>query len=259
LKFLSNIDQVYGLQLLSREVYLAIWITIFVVMGFYLLGKIRLSHDSEVKHVSVGRLLIAMASFAFSIYLFTGLMGAPLKAVSSLIPPASVQNVANTGAVSVAPKHNEPECGPAKYGDKLHLPHGLAGYFDYNQGLACAKVQNKPVFLVFKGHACANCKKMENSVWAQPEALSILSNDYVVIALYTDDRTTLPEQEWATSPIDGKVLKTMGRVNLDLLVSKYNKNTIPYHVIIKPDGTEHELEVTFDNAIFNEFLKKGLQ
>lgn len=259
LKFLSNIDQVYGLHLLSREVYLAIWVTIFVVMGFYLLGKIRLAHDSELKHVSVGRLLIAMTSFAFSIYLFTGLMGAPLTAVSSLIPPPSAQTAAISGAFISTSEQNEPECGPAKYSEKLHLPHGLTGYFDYKQGLACAKEQNKPVFLVFKGHACANCKKMENSVWAQPEALSILSNDYVVIALYTDDRTTLPEQEWITSPIDGKILKTMGRINLDLLMSKYNKNTIPYHVIIKPDGTEHELEVTFDNAVFTEFLKKGLQ
>jgi thiol:disulfide interchange protein DsbD len=260
LKFLSNIDQVYGFNILNREIYLAIWIVIFFMLGMYLLGKLRFAHDSETKHVGVGRLLLSMASFVFTIYLFTGLLGAPLRSVSSLLPPqtAGYQSTTISAGGSSVALPDTPACGPAKYADKLHLPYGLPGYFDYEQGMACAEEQNKPVFLVFKGHACANCKKMENTVWNQPEVLKMLSEDYVVIALYTDDRTSLPEEEWKVSSFDGRTLKTMGRVNLDMLMSQYNINSIPYHVIITPDGTEYELEVTYDNKVFSDFLEKGL-
>lgn len=257
LKFISNIDQVYGFNLLSREVYLAIWMVLFSLLGLYFLGKIRFSHDSEVPYLGVGRLMLAIVTFSFVVYLYTGLHGAPLSTISSLLPPPGQQMsqaVAGSGTAGTIP---DALCGPAKYGDKLHLPHGLQGYFDYEEGMACAKEQNKPVFLVFKGHACANCKKMENTVWTDPEVLRMLSSDYVVIALYTDDRTTLPEQDWVT-PADGKTLKTMGKINLDFQISKYNTNTIPYHVVIKPDGTEQELAVTFDTDEFRDFLKKGL-
>jgi thioredoxin-related protein len=149
-------------------------------------------------------------------------------------------------------------CGPAKYADKLHLPLGLTGYFDYEQGMACAKELGKPVFLVFKGHACANCKKMENGVWADSRALKMLSEDYVIIALYTDDRTKLPEEEWITSGVDGKVKNTIGKKNLDFQIDKYATNSIPFHVVIEPDGTEHKLGVTFVANDFVSFLEKGL-
>jgi thiol:disulfide interchange protein len=259
LKFISNIDQVYGFDLLSRDLYLAIWIVIFIMLGMYLLGKIKFAHDSDLNHVGVFRFLLSMASLVFALYLFTGLLGAPLKPVSALIPPQAAertisQNVDQTNNVSDI----KPLCGPAKYADKLHLPYGLTGYFELNEGLACAKEQNKPVFLVFKGHACANCKKMESLVWSDPEILQKLRKDYVIIALYTDDRTTLPEKDWVTSKVDGKILKTMGRVNLDLLMSKYNKNSIPFHVIIKPGGAEQELAVTYDTEVFNRFLESGI-
>ncbi len=259
LKFLSNIDQVYGFNLLSRNLYLSIWIVIFTLMGVYLLGKIKFSHDSEIKHLSVGRFLLSLVSFVFALYLFTGLLGAPLKPISSLLPPPSANHtvMATSGQGQVA-SDSAPECGPAKYADKLHLPHNLNGYFDLEQGLACAEEQNKPAFVVFKGHACANCKKMENTVWDQPEVLQTLSEDYVVIALYTDDRTKLPESEWETSEIDGKTLKTMGRLNLDILMSDYEKNSIPYHVIIEPDGTKHEMGVTYEDDVFVSFLTKGI-
>jgi thiol:disulfide interchange protein DsbD len=259
LKFLSNIDQVYGFNLLSRDLYLSIWIVIFWMLGMYLLGKIKFSHDSDLKHVGIGRFLLALASWVLTLYLFTGLLGAPLKPISSLIPPPSEKiSISQSVEKTVTSENTVPLCGPAKYADKLHLPYGLSGYFDLEQGLACAKEQNKPVFLVFKGHACANCKKMENTVWDQPEVLNMLKNNYVVVALYTDDRTTLPEPEWKTSSYDGKQLKTMGRVNLDILMTKYQKNSIPYHVIIEPDGTEMEMDVTYDNDEFVGFLKKGI-
>jgi thioredoxin-related protein len=124
--------------------------------------------------------------------------------------------------------------------------------------MACAEEQNKPVFLVFKGHACANCKKMENTVWGDQRALKMLSEDYVIIALYTDDRTTLPDNEWVVSNVDGKEKKTMGKKNLDFQIDKYATNSIPYHVIISPDGTEHKLGVTFKDDEFVSFLEKGL-
>ncbi len=258
LKFLSNIDQVYGLGLLSREIYLAIWIVVFFILGLYFLGKIKFSHDSDLPYVGVGRLFLSIITFTFVIYLFTGLLGNPLTSISALIPPAS--NNAYYAQNTTATVHNESQelCGPAKYADKLHLPHGLSGYFEYEQGLACAKDQGKSAFVVFKGHACANCKKMENTVWANPEVLKILSEKYVIVGLYTDDRTNLPEDEWITSAVDGKVKKTMGKKNLDIQISKYNTNSIPFHVIIEPDGTEHTMNVTFDDDVFKNFLEQGL-
>lgn len=257
LKFLSNIDQVYGFGILSREIYLAIWIVVFFLLGLYFLGKIKFSHDSDLPYVGVGRLFLAIITFTFVVYLFTGLLGNPLASVSSLIPPQSVRTGFNSNAAGASQNPTVELCGPAKYADKLHLPHGLPGYFDFEQGLACAKEQNKPLLIVFKGHACANCKKMENTVWTDSEVQKLLSDKYVLVGLYTDDRTTLEETEWVTSS-DGKVLKTMGKINLDLQISKYKTNSIPYHVIIQPDGTEIKLGVTFDNAEFRTFIEEGL-
>jgi thiol:disulfide interchange protein DsbD len=257
LKFLSNIDQVYGLNFISREIYLAIWIVLFFLLGMYFLGKIKFSHDSDLPYIGTGRLFLSVATFTFVIYLFTGLFGAPLASISSLLPPQSSGQSYFQAGPSGQSVQNE-LCGPAKYADKLHLPHGLNGYFEYEQGMACAEEQQKPVFLVFKGHACANCKKMENGVWADPRALKMLAEDYVIIALYTDDRTKLPEDEHITSNVDGKVKDTMGKKNLDFQIDKYATNSIPFHVIIEPDGTEHKLGVTFEDDEFVNFLQKGL-
>ncbi|VAW12441.1 Cytochrome c-type biogenesis protein DsbD, protein-disulfide reductase [hydrothermal vent metagenome] len=259
LKFLSNIDLVYGFNILTRDIYLSIWIVIFSLLGMYFLGKIKFSHDSDMPYLGVGRMFLGMATFTFVLYLFTGLLGAPLTNISPLIPPAESHGYFSSHTTQVPLEDNDVGlCGPAKYADKLHLPQGLPGYFDFEQGLACAKKQGKPAFVVFKGHACANCKKMENTVWADPEVLQLLAERFVVIGLYTDDRTTLPEEDWVTSPVDGKVKKTMGKKNLDLQISRYNSNSIPFHVIIMPDGTEYKLGVTFDKEEFKNFLKKAL-
>ncbi len=261
LKFLSNIDQVYGFGILNRNIYLAIWMVVFSLLGMYFLGKIKFAHDTDLPHLGIGRLFLSIATFTFVVYLFTGLLGAPLSAVSALIPPQDDTHsyvVSNAGGGTTS---NEAVgvCGAVKYGDKLHMPHGLPGYFDYKQGLACAKKQNKPVLLVFKGHACSNCKKMESSVWTNPEVQKMLAEKYVLVALYTDDRTTLAEDEWITSELDGKVKKTMGKKNLDLQISKYKTNSIPFHVIIEPDGTEMKMGVTFNEDEFKDFLQKGLK
>ena len=260
LKFLSNIDQVYGLQIISREIYLAAWIVIFSLTGLYFLGKIRFHNDDEVSSVGTVRIFLAIATFTFVLYLFTGLSGAPLSSISALLPPASPGQVLAGAQSTSSPVVNPVNelCSPPEYADKLHLPHGLTGYFDFKQGMNCAEKLNKPAFIVFKGHACANCKKMENTVWADPEVLKLLSEEYVIIALYTDDRTTLPQEQWITSKTDGKVKKTMGKKNLDLLISEYRTNSIPFHVIIEPGGEDHKLGVTFDRDRFFSFLKKGL-
>jgi thiol:disulfide interchange protein DsbD len=265
LKFIANIDQTYHLGIISRDVFLAIWIVIFILLGIYLLGKLKFSHDSDVPFISVPRLIMAMASFVIALYLLPGMFGADLNAVSALIPPKSAQefDISKSQAVSVSGTSAEPIslCESPKYGDILHLPHGLEGYFDYEQGMVCAKKLNKPVLLDFKGHACANCKEMENKVWSDPEVLKRLQNDYLVIALYVDDRTKLPENEWVTSTYDGKVKKNIGKVNADFQISRYNINSQPYYVLVDTDGNNlvepqgHNLNI--DNFI--KFLDSGVE
>jgi len=268
LKFLSNMDQTYHLGLLSRDVFLAIWIVIFTLMGFYLLGKIKFSHDSDLPHIGVPRLALIIATFTFVLYLIPGLFGAPLKAVSGLIPPQNSQvfNLPaliseNSGGDSAEEQSSIAVCEQPKYADFLHLPYGLEGYFDYQQGLECARKLNKPILLDFKGHACSNCKEMEGKVWSDPQVLKRLREDYLIIALYVDDRTKLPESEWVVSEYDGKVKKTIGKRNIDFQISGYQVNTQPYYVLIDHDEKmlttprSHDLDV--DEYI--NFLDEGLK
>jgi len=256
MKFLLTIDTSYHLGIFSREVYLAIWIVIFSLMGFYLLGKIKLSNDNDLPFVSVPRLTLAIITFVFVIYLIPGLFGAPLKAVSSLIPPMESQSFKigqnnPAGPVLGAPlfKDIQETCETPKYADILHLPYGLEGYFDYEQGMACAKKMNKPVFIDFKGHACSNCKDVEAKVWSDPRVQQKLRNDFVMIALYVDDRTKLPESEWITSSIDGKMKKTIGKKNADLQIQMFKVNSQPYYAIVNLSGKllvnpiAHELNI----------------
>ena len=243
MKFLLNIDQVYELHIFTREAYLAIWIVIFALLGFYLLGKIKFAHDSDVPHIGVFRLILVIAVFSFTIYLIPGLFGAPLKMVSSLVPPITTQQfnlsqpVMVSGVGSAAAGPEQELCGTPRYSDRLTLPFGLKGYFDYNEGMACAKQQNKPVFIDFKGHSCANCKKMEAEVWSDPRVQALLK-EYIIIALYCDDREELPEAEWVTSSINGKVMKTMGKRNADFQVTRFNTNTLPYYNLLDTEGKE---------------------
>ena len=266
-KFFSTIDQVYHLNILSRDVYLSLWIVIFTLLGFYLLGKLKLSHDSDLPYIKVPRLVMAIASFTFVVYMIPGLFGADLNGIAALIPPKSAQKFDITGTMS-AGVETQPGlsssqgemCGTPMYSDILHLPHGLEGYFDYEEGMACAKQQDKPVFLDFKGHACSNCKEMEARVWSNPEVLRRLREDYIIIALYTDDKTKLPESEWITSRFDGKVKKTMGKKNMDLEITLFNTNTQPYYVLLDPEGKSlaaprgHNLDID----AFIDWMDSGL-
>ncbi|MDR0737811.1 MAG: thioredoxin family protein, partial [Prevotellaceae bacterium] len=233
-------DTGYGLNLFTREAYIAIWIVIFSLMGCYLSGKIKFSHDSDVAHIGVFRLFLVIATFSFVVYLIPGLFGAPLNMISGLTPPMSAQqfNVSKPAAHAPGTLENTTYsklCGTPKFSDKLHLPHGLQGYFDYEEGLACAKQQNKLVLLDFTGHSCSNCKKMAADVWSDPEVRELLEQ-YIIIALYTDDKTELPESEWITSKVDGKVKKTMGKRNADFEIDRFNTNTLPYYVVLDNDG-----------------------
>jgi thiol:disulfide interchange protein DsbD len=270
LKFLSIADQTYHWGILDREVYLAIWIVIFTLMGFYLLGKLKFAHDSDLPFISVPRILMAIIVFSFVMYMIPGMIGAPLKALSGYLPPqqsldfdvnAIVRN--NLKLASFSSGDNDDKktlCEHPKYSDFLHLPHGLEGYFDYNQGLACAKALNKPVFIDFTGHGCVNCREMEASVWSDPEVLKRLRNDYVVIALYVDDKTHLPKDEWVKSKRDGKMKKTLGKKYADLQITRFNVNAQPYYVLLDDNGDllVNPRAYDLDVQAFVDFLDRGL-
>ena len=265
MKYLSNIDQTYSLHLMSRDLYLAIWIVIFSLMGFYLLGKIKFKKDSDLPYVSFPRLVLVIIVFSFVVYLIPGLFGAPLKPISGLLPPVSSQSftlTAGPAMTSVTTEEGIPAglCDTPKYADKLEMPPGLSTYFDYKQALSCARKQDKPLLLDFVGHACSNCKEMETTVFTDPEVIKLLKNDFVIVKLYVDDRTKLPEADWVTSNVDGKVKKKMGQVNADLQIDRYRTNTQPYYVIV--DNGEKTLGKplghTLDKKEFIRFLKEGI-
>jgi thiol:disulfide interchange protein DsbD len=245
LKFLMTVDSVYRLGILSRDLFLAIWIVLFSMLGLYLAGKIRFSHDSEMPYIGTFRLFLIIAVFTFVVYLIPGLFGAPLTRISAMLPsqgtswfstkqlPAESNSTQTPAFRSFTPTT---QCAEPKFGDIFKMPLGLQGYFEYNQGLECAREQGKPVLIDFKGHACANCKLMEARVWSDPEVLRRLRENFVIVALYVDDRTQLPENEWIVSKIDGKVKKTIGKVNEDMEISKFNTNALPLYVITDHDG-----------------------
>ncbi|MAG86498.1 MAG: disulfide bond formation protein DsbD [Flavobacteriaceae bacterium] len=264
LKFLSIVDQVYHWEILNRDVYLALWIVIFTFLGFYLLGKITFPHEQKPKNTTVGRVMSALLVFSFVVYLIPGLLGAPLKALAGYMPPLSSQDfVLNSPLVSSVSNSTAEvsECGAPKYGNLLELPYGIQGYFDYEQALACAKKQHKPLFIDFTGHGCVNCREMEAAVWSDPKVLKKLKEDYVVVALYVDEKTELPEDEWYVSAYDDRVKKTMGGQNLDFMIQKLNANAQPYYTLIDTKGSLLSDPKGYDLDVGNfvEFLDNGLE
>jgi len=235
-KFLSIADQAYHWNLLDREIYLAIWIVIFTLMGFYLLGKIELPNDSKTEKTSVGGLMLAIITFSFVVYLIPGMFGAPLKALSGYLPPQTTLDFDLTIGSNSSSNEESTICEAPKYADFLHLPHGIQGYFDYDQALACAKEQNKPLFIDFTGHGCVNCREMEARVWSDPQVLKRLKEDFVVVALYVDDKTELPESQWFRSEYDSKMKKSIGKQNADFQITRFNNNAQPYYVILDIEG-----------------------
>jgi thiol:disulfide interchange protein DsbD len=260
-KFLSIADQVYHWGILDREVYLALWIVIFFLLGLYLLGKLKFHHDTDLPYLSVPRLGMAITVFTFVLYLIPGLFGAPLKALSGYLPPQSTLDFdlyTNKGTVTQTTTGDE--LGNVRYADKFHLPHNLHGFFDYKQALEYSKKVNKPIFIDFTGHGCVNCREMEANVWSDPQVLKRLNENFVIVALYADDKTELPESEWYLSKYDNKVKKTIGKQNSDLQITKYNANAQPLYVLI--DGNEQLLTqpTAYDLEVSNfvKFLDEGV-
>ena len=265
-KFLSVADQTYHWGLLDREVYLAIWIVVFAMLGFYLLGKLRFAHDDEVQHVGVGRLALAIAVFTFVVYLIPGMWGAPLKALSGYLPPLTTQDFvlgqttsAGASVSATAPLRTVDGKAP-KYSDVLHLPHGLEGFFDLKEAEAYAARTGKPLFIDFTGHGCVNCREMEARVWSDPRVLELLRNDYVICALYSDDKMELPESEWVTTE-SGKVLRSLGKINAHYALKTFGVNAQPYyvlqgrngHMLVEPRGYDLDVEA------FVDFLRRGVE
>ena len=266
LKFLSVADQTYHWGILDREVYLAIWIVVFSLMGAYLMGKIRFKHDSEVKHIGVGRLALIIATFSFVVYLIPGMFGAPLKALSGYMPPMHTQDFvigqsssASAGAIMVTDPANGERRAP-KYSDMLHLPHGLAGFFDLEEAQHYANETGKPLFVDITGHGCVNCREMEARVWSDPQVLDILRNQYVIVALYADDKTTLPQSEWIATE-NGKVLKGLGKINAYLALKHFGRNAQPYYILVGRDGKPLVPARGYDLNVhgFVEFLRSGVE
>ena len=256
-KFLSNVDLAYHWNWFDREIFLSLWIVISALMGFYLLGKLKLPNDSDVKHVSTPRLVLAIITLSFTMYMIPGLWGAPLKSISAFLPPMSTQDFVMSAGSAPAAAHNS---GNHKYSEIFHAPLGLDVFFDYDEGLAYAKKMNKPVFIDFTGHACVNCRKMEASVWPDKEVLSHLTNDYVVIQLYVDDKTDLAAAEQTVSKYSGKKINTIGNKWSDLQASRFNANSQPFYVLldnkgnllVQPQGAD------YDPVSFTKYLDSGL-
>jgi thiol:disulfide interchange protein DsbD len=261
-KFLSMADQVYHWHLLDREIFLAIWIAIFTALTLYLFGKISLPHDGPSGKLSVPRALFATAFLAFVIYLTPGMFGAPLKGLSGWLPPMSSQDFKGSAQVSEEDSNSSRSSSTVKYSEFLKLPLGLNGFFDFEEAKAYAQQVGKPLFIDFTGHGCVNCRKMEEYVWSDPAVLSILKNDYVVVALYCDDKTELPENKWYISKADGQEKKTLGDQNLDFQIARFNSNAQPHYVLLDPrkDVAPMVPPVAFDADInhFISFLKKGI-
>lgn len=256
LKFLSNVDLAYHWNIFDRDIFLVIWIIIFVMLGLYLLGKIRLSDDDHVSFLSLPRLFISMTVLAFALYMVPGLWGAPLKGISAWLPPQSTQdfdlfsNVPSSGSA--------PETAGKKYTNLFHAPHGLDAFYDYEQGLEYAKKVNKPVLVDFTGWSCTNCRKMEASVWSDPEVLKRLKEDYVLISLYVDDKTELPENEKYVTD-KGKKIKNIGQKWSDFQASRFNINSQPFYVILDTEGKNLVPSQAFNLDINNyiQFLDSG--
>lgn len=266
LKFLSNVDLAYHWEWFDREIFLVLWIVIFGMMGFYLLGKLKFSHDSEVKYISVPRLMMAIVVLGFTIYMVPGLWGAPLKSVSAFLPPQQTQDfdlytpTLIPGGGQVNHTSATPSSGPHKYADIFHAPLNLDAFFDYDEGLAYAKKVNKPILIDFTGHACVNCRKMEANVWPNPEVYKMISEEYVLIQLYVDDKTEVAASDVVTTP-QGRVLNTIGKKWSDLQTSKFQSNSQPYYVLLD-SKTEAQLVkaqgADYDAASYAKFLKSGL-
>ncbi len=258
LKFLSVADQTYHWGILDREIYIGLWIVIFIMMGFYLLGKIKFSHDSDMPFLKVPRLLFAIATFSFVSYLVPGLFGAPLKALAGYLPPMSTHDF---NLLDSNDEHQPYYAGEKPlHEEKLHLPDGLRGYFDYEQGMEVARKIGRPVFLDFTGHGCVNCREMEARVWSDPRVRKLLDEEYLVISLYVDEKTVeLPKDDWFYNK-KGKLIKTLAKKNSTIQECYFDANAQPQYALLDNEGNLLQPTKTYDLDIegYINFLQIGL-
>ncbi len=258
LKFLSVADQTYHWGILDREIYIGLWIVIFMMMGFYLLGKIKFSHDSNMPFLKVPRLLFAIATFSFVSYLVPGLFGAPLKALAGYLPPMSTHDF---NLLDFNDEHQPYYAGEKPlHEEKLHLPDGLRGYFDYEQGMEVARKIGRPVFLDFTGHGCVNCREMEARVWSDPRVHKLLDEEYLVISLYVDEKTVeLPKDDWFYNK-KGKLIKTLAKKNSTIQECYFDANAQPQYSLLDNEGNLLQPTKTYDLDIegYINFLQIGL-
>ena len=248
LKFLSNVDLAYHWGFLKRELFIAIWITIFGLMSLYLLGKLKFSHDSDLPYIGTNRIIFAILAISFTFYLIPGLWGAPLRLISGFPPPEFYKEWQQGGG----------DTEHAQGGESC--PHNLNCYHDYEAGMAYAKSVGKPVMIDFTGWSCVNCRKMEDNVWSQPKVLKHLSDDYVIISLYVDDKTELPANEQFVSKYSGKKIRTTGNKWSDLEAAVLNKNVQPYYVLLDNEGKMLAEPKSYTPNVdeYTKFLEEGL-
>lgn len=260
LKFLSNVDLAYHWGILTREVFIGLWITIFSLLGFYLLGKLRFLHDSELPYISVPRLFLAIISFSFVVYLIPGLWGAPLKLISGFPPPMFYREWQKPQLQRIQSSGNGQE-GNREIAYNPHCPHNLNCFHDYEKGLEYAQKHEKPVILDFTGWTCVNCRKMEDKVWIEADVFTLLQNKYVLISLYVDDKTKLPESEQYVSDFSGDKITTVGKKWSDFQASRFGANSQPYYVLLNPQGQKliPPKGYTPNPEKYERFLEKGLE
>lgn len=262
LKFLSNVDLAYHWNWFDREIFLVLWIIIFGYLGFYLLGKLRLSGDSPLMSISLPRMVLSMAVLAFTLYMIPGLWGAPLKSISAFLPPQSTQDFdLYTTSFGTSQTNHSEDSKKRKYSDVFHAPLNLNTFFDYEEGMAYAKKVNKPVMLDFTGHACVNCRKMEASVWTDQDVYRLLNEELVIIQLYVDDKTALPAEEQYTSTFSGKNVHTIGNRWSDFQASEYNSNSQPYYVLLNPSNEEiliNPIGADYNPKSYYNFLQSAI-
>jgi thiol:disulfide interchange protein len=267
LKFLSNVDLAYHWNLFSREVFLSLWIAICFLLGLYLLGKLKFSHDSDVPYVSIPRLFLSIITFAFVVYMIPGLWGAPLKAISAFLPPEGTQDF----NLSLAPDAGGPAASVSapstKIGEKKYAANyvsnkikGLDSWYDYEQALAVSKELNKPILIDFTGFVCVNCRKMEADVWSNPEVFRKIKNEYILLQLFVDDKAELDLKDQYVSTYSGKKIKTIGAKWSDMEAKDFNSNSQPNYVIMNGDGKVLVPPQSANYSVSNyiKFLDSGL-
>lgn len=263
LKFLSNVDLAYHWNWLDREVFLALWIVIFGLLGLYLIGKIKFSHDSDLPYLSVPRTIFAIIIFSFVVYMVPGMWGAPLKSISAFLPPSATQDFDLSVASFASAPSTTKDTKKKKYYEIFHdrgTPKGFNPYYDYDEALATAKEQNKPVIIDFTGWNCVNCRKMEANVWTDPKVAALLNQEFVMVELFVDDRTELAKEEQYVSDYSGKNINTIGKKNSDFQASRFNSNSQPLYVIVDTEGNVllPPSGADYDANSYASYLQKGI-